>query len=254
MKPPARIRIVLDYSPLNLPAMEWTTRLAHRLQAEMDARFIEDMELFQIAQLPFTRRGAGDFNPDILELEMVKQATQLERQLRDLTSRNEMALQFSRVRGRVLDEIRRACEDVSLLVLQGFQPSRPRLGTRVAAQMGDTVMVIFDGSAAAGHAVSMALQSIPPQSLHVLIQADDREQAREKVAQLEPLLSLSGVSGGVHTSFLPLHDGEHLIHLARLEHPAAIFVAHNNTLLADHPMRELISALPCPLAIVGNGG
>jgi hypothetical protein len=253
VKPPARIRIVFDYSPLNLAAMEWTTQLAHRLQAEMDARFIEDLELFQIAQLPFTRHSGGEFNPEVLALEMVKQASQLEQQLRELATKQEIPMHFSRVRGRVLEEIRRACEDVSLLVLQGFQPSRPRLGEQAVPRMGETVMVVFDGSKVAIHALTIALQSIPPQSLHVLIQADDREQAREKIAQLELLLGQNDV-GKVRTSFLPLHDGDHLIHLARLEQPAAIFLPHNNALLADHPMRELISALPCPLAIVGSGG
>jgi hypothetical protein len=99
--------------------------------------------------------------------------------------------------------------------------------------------------------LNMALQSLPTESLHVLIQADSREQAAEKIGQLQGLAESLGIQG-LRTGFLPLHDGEHLIHLARLERPAAIFLAQNNPLLADHPLRELISALPCPLAIVGQ--
>jgi len=245
-----RIRIAMDYSPLNPAAMAWTASLARRLQAQMEARFIEDLELFQIAELPFTRCGPGQFDVQTLGRQMQEQALRQEQQLRELAAREELSLQFSRVRGRLLEEIRRAGEDVGLLVLQGFQPSRPRLAQQTALQSGETAMVLFDGSAAASKALKLALQSLPAESLHVLIQADNREQAAESLVQLQVLAEQTGIQA-LRTSFLPLHDGEHLIHLARLERPAAVFLAQNNSLLADHPLRELISALPCPLAIVG---
>ena len=104
-------------------------------------------------------------------------ALRREQQLRELAAREELSLQFSRVRGRLLEEIRRAGEDVGLLVLQGFQPSRPRLAQQTTLQSGESAMVLFDGSAAASKALKLALQSLPAESLHVLIQADSREQA-----------------------------------------------------------------------------
>lgn len=246
-----RIRIALDYSPLNAAAMAWTASLARRLQAQMEARFIEDQELFQIAALPFTRCESGQFDVQTLDRQMQEQALRLEGELRELAAREELSLQFDRVRGRLLEEIRRAGEDVGLLVLQGFQPTRPRLGQLAAVQSGDTAMVLFDGSEPAASALRLALQSLPSDSLHVLIQAQDREQAANLLSQLQTLAGQAGVQS-LRTGFLPLHDGEHLLHLARLERPAAVFLASNNSLLADHPLRELISALPCPLAIVGQ--
>jgi len=246
-----RIRIALDYSPLNPAAMAWTASLARRLQAQMEARFIEDLELFQIAELPFTRCGPGQFDVQTLGRQMQEQALRLEGELRELVAREELSLQFSRVRGHLLEEIRRAGEDVGLLVLQGFQPSRPRLGQQAMVQSGETAMVLFDGSKQAAAALKLALQSLPAESLYVLIQAQDRSQATQTLAQLQALAGQAGVAA-LRTGFLPLHDGEHLLHLARLERPAAVFLASNNTLLADHPLRELISVLPCPLAIGGQ--
>lgn len=245
-----RLRIALDHSPCDPRTLAWTVQLARRLEAQLDARFIEDRDLYTLAELPFQGRPGDGLTPQGLDQAMQRQARRLESQLRELTEREALELSFNRVRGALLEEVRRAQEGVGLLVLQGFQPARPKLASVTQRPAGSTVMVLFDGSEAAQRTLALALEGTPADSLLVLLQADNREQARQELEDLGTLTQGLGARD-LRRGFLPRHDGEHLLHLVGLEHPAAVFVAQNNVLLEDHPLRELISALPCPLVITG---
>ncbi|MBD3669313.1 MAG: hypothetical protein HUJ29_00955 [Gammaproteobacteria bacterium] len=244
-----RIRIALDHTPPSRRAMEWAAQMAMQWQAPLEALFIEDSRLFEIAQLPFIRQidvsGSGSaFDPDSLSHEIKRQSQSLEKALQELAERRELALEFRTVRGRVLNEIRRACEEVGLLIIQGRRS--------VSSLPRETVMAVFDGSEAAAEVLQIALRAVPPTSLHLLLQADTPEQAQALRAQVGQMMRDAGIES-LPSSYLPQHDGDHLLHLATLEQPTALFVASNNTLLEDHVLEALSTRLPCPLAIVGQG-
>ena len=53
--PSLRILVALDASPYSHAAIEVATILAADLRAELQALFIEDIDLLRLAALPFTR-------------------------------------------------------------------------------------------------------------------------------------------------------------------------------------------------------
>ncbi|MGB5641650.1 MAG: universal stress protein UspA, partial [Gammaproteobacteria bacterium] len=82
-----RIAITLDAFQVSAQALEQALRLAKRMDAQLEGIFIEDIDLIQIAELPFLRevrtvsRSEGAVSLVRMELELRALASRAERLL-----------------------------------------------------------------------------------------------------------------------------------------------------------------------------
>jgi nucleotide-binding universal stress UspA family protein len=136
-----RIVVAVDASPNSLETLEAAAELAARTQAELEGLFVEDINLFRLARLPFARqvsRISGDrpLAEEDLEADVRALAAQARQALRAAVERVHVKGSFRVVRGSVSAELVAAAGEADLLILGwGSQPLslRPRLGATARA-------------------------------------------------------------------------------------------------------------------------
>ncbi len=163
-KPPSpmrRIAVALDASSHSLAALAEAARLAAETEAELLGVFVEDTDLWSLAELPLTgevdsltaRRAAMDRSELARALRI--QAERVRAQLVAVSSRARITYSFQVARGNVARELSKAAEQSDLLVLgrSGRSPWRHRrMGTtaRALALTCRTLMLVQGGPARHG--------------------------------------------------------------------------------------------------------
>lgn len=211
-----RILLALDSSVPNTAALEEAARLARRLGAQLNALFVEDASLLDLAQSPVARhynvlsRTLETVDLSLMEARLLAQARDRRRAVEIVASRAGVPWSFRTVRGRVADVVIAAAADQDLLLVgwatrhtdrdsfASIRAGRPRgqhqstvraiavgagrpvLLLREGNILGRPVAVVFDGSPGAARALITAatLAGIARTLLVVLIAGDQSLAAR----------------------------------------------------------------------------
>ncbi len=177
-----RVLVALDASRESLGALEAAARVAARLHAELAGVFVEDIDLFNLAALPFARTvvfGAihsRKLDPASVEREWRVQAAAARRALERAAVSSQVPWSFRVARGRVEAELMAAALEADLVALgKALRPLTRRrgLGSTTRAMVGaapvavllagaerrgdlDEVAVLYDGSACSRRALAIA--------------------------------------------------------------------------------------------------
>lgn len=162
-----RILVALDTSSRGTAAAQAAAELAGTMQAELLGLFVEDMNLLNLAGLPFAREQGLtsacsrllDF--DDIERAMRSQAAQVERLLARTAERQQLRWSFQVTRGQVVAEVLSAGQDMDLVVLgkTGRSITAKLRGPRLAGEEVPArrpVLLVFDGSESSFRALSVA--------------------------------------------------------------------------------------------------
>lgn len=121
-----RILVAFHPSTASRAAVEGAVEWAARLEAELEALFVEDVNVLRLAELPFVRQvslhGATG-QPANMELELRALAAQAERRLAEAAGRRRIRWSFKTARGHLEQEVTTAAGQVDLLILESS--SRP---------------------------------------------------------------------------------------------------------------------------------
>ncbi len=129
-----RILVALDASSESLAALEEAASLAARLEAELDALFVEDIDLLNLAALPFARefnvltRGVRSLDRETIERDLRLQASRARRALAEAAERRRLHWSFQVARGRVDTEILAASCQCDVIAVPKATRSRSGLG------------------------------------------------------------------------------------------------------------------------------
>jgi nucleotide-binding universal stress UspA family protein len=176
-----RILVAVDASAASVAALEAAAALAARLRAEIEGLFVEDINLLRLARLPFAREQsyaaglARQMGAEDMERALRAQARLAQQAFERAAGRLSVRHRFRVVRGQVVAELVSAAAAVDLVALgqwgQAPVPRRPpgAIAHAVAVGAGRTILllppggevrpptvVIYDGSAAAAHALTLA--------------------------------------------------------------------------------------------------
>lgn len=164
-----RILVALDTSSRGTAAAQAAADLAGTMQAELLGLFVEDMNLLNLAGLPFAREQGLtsacsrllDF--DEIERGMRSQAAQVERLLARAAERQQLRWSFRVTRGHVVAQVLSAGQDMNLVVLgkTGRSITAKLRGPRMAGEEVPArrpVLLVFDGSEPSFRALSVAAQ------------------------------------------------------------------------------------------------
>jgi hypothetical protein len=269
-----RILFALD-SGTNVPAgLDVAVEIAGRLRAELEGLYVEDNDLFQVAQLPFTTQVnlmTGSPQPLLaadLERQMARLASSARRRLADAATRGRVRWTFRTVRGRIAQEVAAAAELADLVIVEGGlhkAPAQERLGLssrttiqsvsrsvlilRAGRRFEGPVSVVFDGTALGEKALAMADLLTPDNdALTVLIADPDAEKRRELEARARELLGAS--AGDAHFRTLRTASLTALCEEVHGHDSGLLVLGADDPLLPKSGVAEILDSLACPVLLV----
>ena len=176
-----RILVALDDSRQSRAALEAAAAIAERLQAELEGMFIEDIDLLQMAELPFaheigfTSRSRRLLDSNTMARALRARASALRKTFEEIASRHRLVSSFHVTRGKVLAELLAATERVDMIAVgtsghkvgRGGRPGTTYTGVAESCHCsvlllqehmttGRSVITLFDGSEDAVRALKLA--------------------------------------------------------------------------------------------------
>jgi len=269
-----RILVPLDASMHSLAALAAAADLAAVMEAELEGLFVEDINLVRLAGLPFAcevRHTASleALDSPKMERALKAQAEQARQALEAAAGQAHVRWSFRVVRGHVAQEVLAAASQADLVTLgkQGRSKSpKARLGStalRVASgtpgalllvehgvPIAPSVLVIYDGSKGAQHALDAAARLAKASGTHLtaLLLADAPDEAK----RLEQEAAHQIESRGVHLRFHTLHqaDVHSLSRAIQSEGGGLIVLSSGSTLLSQETIHKLLDRIRNPVLLV----
>ncbi|MBE0409527.1 MAG: universal stress protein [Anaerolineales bacterium] len=217
-----RILVALDASPQSLAALRVATDLAARLDAELIGIFIEDINLVQLARLPFTRQisiATGtllQMDSSLVERELRSQARWALNNMALLADKLKFKWSFRVVRGAISPQLQAAAAEADITILGKTGWSGRRLLGSTAQNLvnkapctslilqnpihfGAPVIVLYDGTQTGKRALeSVDLIISPETQLIVVLLAGDAEEARQFRREVDTFFSRQGLQPQYH--------------------------------------------------------
>lgn len=249
--------------------IEAAARLAAAMHAELVGLFVEDTELLEAANLPFTssvsRHGAerARLDADTMRRVLRVSALQANRRLATVAERSRVKWSFRVIRGAAAEQVLAVAERHDLLALTG--PRRaPGGGRRQAAAQSlaerapcsvllmrgavragqQPVVAVYDGSErvlAFGRDMARAYAR-PLLVLAVGRDAEAAAQRSEEAAQWLAAHQVKGAARGV-----PVETAEELCQAAGRQDPAMLVLDRQGDIAAKLDFEGLLRGLGCPL-------
>ncbi len=269
-----RILVALDSSPSSLAALEAAAELAIGFEAELIGLFVEDVNLLRLAELSFTQEvglfSARSRRVEIrhIERQFRSQASQARQALERIARTTRLEYSFRVARGMVVPELLTAAAEADMIILgkTGWSPvGQRRLGSTVRSilsegtqltlvlqhgiQLGQPILVIFDGSVTAQKALLAAAQLVPQDTgpLNVLVLAPEAETAETFQAEAERLLSQQNKRG--RYLWQKKLETERLVRLIEAE-GYRMLVVPKDGLLEQPTLLTLLNELENPVLLV----
>ncbi|MBI1423502.1 MAG: hypothetical protein GC149_08565 [Gammaproteobacteria bacterium] len=218
-----RILVALDASEANHSALQAAALLASQLQAELQALFVEDINLLRLAELPFARemmfgsREGRRITLTNMERQIQAQASRLRQLVAATAQQARIKAEFKVLRGQISSELLLAAQQMDLLILgknaQLLQQNL-RLGKvaqevlaavncnvmllQYGAHIERPVAVLFDGSEASQRALLLGMQLAHGDHDHltVIYPATDPEQQAALQQQVTTITQPVGIEPG----------------------------------------------------------
>ena len=261
---PKRIVVALDTGSLSRAAIETAARLAIGLRAELEALFVEDINLRRLAELPFASElgntSAQHRRFDVAELDRAigVQAQQVRRALEAAARELPLSWSLEIVRGDLIAVVLQRTGAADLLVLgrtrrpayrgaHGEKVMR-RLERRVARH---PIVALFDGSAAAARALdaALALERRERGDMLVAIPASRPERFAALRGQVDALLA---VRGHAPTGCVCLPDAgiATIAETAKRRRAGAVMLPVADLARAEHEFEGLVDEIACPVVLI----
>ena len=268
--PIRRILLALDTATHSLAAVEATTALAARLDAELHALFVEDINLLRLAALPFARETRLTSattrrlqNPD-MENALRAEATRAQTTLATVATRLHVRWSFQVTRGQVAAQVRAAAMEADIVAFT-FPGGVPAGLTHVAATM-ETVMrgapcpllmlppgagirppfvVIYDGSPASARALQLAAQLAQAEATGVTVLLAAIEPSVRRRLRSETDALLAGTKVTAQYPVLQRLDATAIAHAVRAASAGTLLMAADSPVFDGTARRRLLEELEC---------
>ncbi|OFZ85741.1 MAG: hypothetical protein A2V78_15680 [Betaproteobacteria bacterium RBG_16_64_18] len=261
---PKRIMVALDTGSLSRLAIEAAARLATGLGAELEALFVEDVNLRRLAELPFARElGNTSAQPrrfDVAELDRAigVQAQQVRRALEAAARELPFRWSLEVVRGDLVAVIlqRTGAADILVLGITRRPAYRGAHGEKVMRRLErrlarHPIVALFDGSAAAARALeaALALERRVRGDVLVAIPASNPEQYAALRARVDAVLVSQGHASSGCVG-LPDADIATIATMAKRQRAGAVLLPVADLARAEHEFEGLVDEIACPVVLI----
>ena len=263
MSEPARTRVLvaLDESPRSAAALTAAATLASELDAELAGLFVEDVNLQNLAGLPFAREfsllsGVGrPLSQGEVEHTWRREAATLQHQLAEAAEHLRLRWSFRVARGRVFAEVHTQAQAFDLIVLGKrtgigvVRVTRTRVAGVYPNMQGGPVLVLFEDASTSTHSLEMGamLARRNGVELVLLVSAGDQEAYRAACADAQSALKAHGTTG--RCTWLPMLDGARLIEVARREAAGCLVLANRERFLTLPGFERVLDEIECPTVL-----
>lgn len=270
-----RIVVAVDGSAHALAALETAAALAQRMEAEIEALFVEDIDLLNLAALPFgtefslTTGRSRPYDDKVLADQLRSEAARARRALETLARQSHVRSTFRVARGRVAAEVMAAAAAADLLILGAagraigfrFRPGRVALAVsekaprsvlllRAGARLAGKPLVPYDGSAGADKALDAAavLARLTGGTVHVVITEPDPAKA----AVLRDAASRRLAAAAVAPVFIEELEAtlETMCRLIARTAADVLVLSADDPKLTGEGRGRLLEAVLCPILLV----
>jgi len=259
-----RIAVALGAEEADAELLERMSWLAAEMAAELSGLFVEDLDLLELARLPFAREVSYMTSTERrletaeLERQLRIQAAAVERALARSAERAGVSWSFRVTRGQVHARVLEAIAEADLLVLAAAGVRLPRplaaspergRGPWAPAARRSPIAVVLDRSAAGRAALELGarLADAEGRPLQVFIVAGTLALA-ERLR--ETARSLLGDGRAVSYRRVPRHGMSVVARTLRAEAPALAVMGVRRALLSPEAIRTLRQELNCPALLV----
>jgi nucleotide-binding universal stress UspA family protein len=249
-----RIAITIDAFRSSADALEQAVRLAERMNARLEGIFVEDMDLIQLAELPFLRevrsvsRSEQAIDLARMEQELRALARRAERLLSEQAARHNVTWSFRIWRGSIDSDLLTADIEADVFALTRLGAELMRIPALRAKTTG--VSVVFTGSEASKRALdtAMSLAADPQKDLNILLPAADQ-------AEIERLIRMVTEQAGANPpamNFQRLTDGSlaDLVEVLADTNSAVLVLERDSPLLQTPTLKQSLNRLNCTILIV----
>lgn len=248
-----RILISLDFDNYSSSFVESLVMLASQLDAELCGLFIEDSELQQIANLPFSREityptaHTRELNSAQIARHLKQHAETLQNMMQELSQLSNVACSFKSAKGPRIESILGESYDFQLVVLLPEKYSSVKTST--SAQLDELInptVLLYNGTEQAQKSAYIARSLADEGELH---QLKILTLNHECEALAKQQLSLEKVK--TEYQHIDSYDISTIVSLIGTQKTGLLILPLEDELInQSREIREMLDTLECPLLLV----
>lgn len=267
-----RIVVAVDASSLRLAPLMAASSLAIRLNAEVVGIFIEDINLFRLAEMPFIREVSfysartSEMSSQMIERQLRAGNRWLQQVIQMLSTSTNIRWSLQTLRGSIPADLLAAVLDTDLLILgrSGLpgmrrigptlrslieQPPRQALIINQPVRPGSRVIILYDGSESSQKALWMAELVISAENpVTVLLVAPGFEQAQRLHAQAQA--ELAGAGSRTRYHWLRDIEAQQLARLVQREDCGVLILPAEPASISMRTLLALLDRTDCSVLLV----
>lgn len=243
------ILIVFDASGCAPLSIHTATELAAAMQATLKALYVEDNNLLNAVDLPFTREvslhtaAISHIDSTLMLQRFRADAESIKKQFEEIAVTRSVSISFSSMRGHKTQVIKNRTADVNMVLIPAVYSGNGRKHEQYLKR--DVVMVYEAKNAANDKALNIALSHAVNKNLQLTIVLGDA-QSRQHVEELTNQYSRHAVYHITNLSRI-----EELVLLLNKHAPGLLVLAEGSELISDEKtLQRLINSLECDLLLV----
>lgn len=247
------ILISLDFDDYSSSFIEPVITLAAQLKADLCGLFIEDSELQQVANLPFSREitfpaaKTRELSSDLIARQLKQHAETLRKMMMEISQLSNVACSFRTAKGPRIESILSEAYDFQLVVLlpEKFSSLKSRQPARLEELINPTVL-LYDESRQAQKAAHIVKSLTNNEELHQLkILTIDRDS--EAIAKQQ--FSFDKVK--IDYQHLESYKIADIISLLQSQKTGLLILPLEDDLIKQSKgIRKMLDVLGCPLLLV----
>jgi nucleotide-binding universal stress UspA family protein len=270
-----RILVAIDASRHSLAGLQAAVDLAEKIDAELVGLFVEDINLLRMGGMPISSQMGRysmrrrQISADEVLRQLRTQASWARQAFERLSRNPNLRWSFQVVRGTIPSELIRATGDTDLIILgkTGWSDMRLMGSTtqailtqggltlilREGVRLGNSVMVLYDGSEEAREAREIAGQLLADQEgrLVVLLVAQSKDAAESMRAEFESWNELHGFK--LVSLWAQVAEPSIICNIAMTEGSGLLVLPKGSPLLSNEEISQMLNEIRCPVMFVGGG-
>lgn len=270
-----RILVALDASAVNRSILQAATTLAVNLDAKLNALFIEDINLFRLAELPFAREivygadtGRG-MNVADMERSVQMQVKRLRQLVETIAQQSRLSIAFDVERGDIASAICNASKQADLLIIgknSQLLKQSLKVGTIAKTLLSSThcnlmllqhgaiierpVVVIFDGSEASQTAVSLASRLARQDHNVLIVLFPAVNDYRYQLLYKQLMKKLNNVALLIHPVRLSGNTVAQILQVIKQCHGRVLLLETGCSFLTADQTREIVTQVDIPVILL----
>jgi hypothetical protein len=243
------ILVVFDAAGYTPVSIQTVVELAVRLQTGIQALYIEDSNLLNAVELPFTREvslhtaAISSIDSALMIQKLQTDAESIKKQIEQIAVTRSVSLSFSSMRGQKTQIIKKRKEDTNIVLIPAVYSTTGRKQQHHLKHMIALVYDEHDPSSEKALNIAISQAAISSYQLFVIV---DSEHSKQHVEQL-----ISQQGGYAVCRIADLSTADEVLILLQEHSPGLLVLTEDSRLIAsEQVLQQLINSLESDILLV----